>query len=82
MSHLPVRSRRVSNLAQSVSEIDEEIAVVSDKIPEILLDDLSFIAAGNHEIAVTMFYIDIHHVPEHWHAADFNHRLGARRCLL
>ena len=81
-SYLPIRSGRVRDRARSVAQVDENIAVVNQEIAEILFDDLAFVPTRNQKITVTMLCIDIHNMPQHGLAADFNHRLGPGGSLL
>src|SRR6185369_13027250 len=49
-------------------------------ISEILLDDVAFISAADHEIIDTVCGIDLHDVPQNRFPADFDHwlRMGVR----
>jgi hypothetical protein len=49
---------------------------MDQEIAEVLLYELTLIAARDRKIAVTMPGIDVHNVPKHGFAPDLDHGLG------
>ena len=59
-----------------------DVGHVQEIIGEIFLDDITLVAAADHEIVDAMRRIDLHDVPENGLAADLDHRLRPEIALL
>src|SRR5262245_39522727 len=62
-------------------KIHREVVVDRVKVQEVFLDDFSAIAQRNDELLHAVRGVDVHDVPEHRLAADFDHRLRSEHSL-
>ena len=62
-------------------EVERNIRHMQKIVSEIFLDQVTLIAAANHEIVESVGRINLHDVPDDGLAAYFNHWLGSSNSL-
>ena len=62
-------------------EVKGHVGGVQEVVGEIFLDEIALVAEADDKVVHMMGGVDLHDVPEHGKAADFNHELGALRCF-
>ena len=59
------------------THVEGDIGHMQKVIGKVLLDHVTLVAQTNDEVVYTMVSINLEDMPKYWHAADFDHGLGA-----
>ena len=70
----PVEPAAVEHLHGAVAQVDNEVALVGDDVPEVFLDHVTAIAAGDEEIPMPVAREERHEVPEDRPSTNLHHR--------
>lgn len=57
--------------------VEGDIRHMQKIIGEVFLDDVALVAAADNELIDAVTGVDLHDMPEDWHAADLHHGFGA-----
>lgn len=72
----PVLGMVIQNGGRIVGKVHGHIAVMTEIVGEILLDDILFITAADHEIVDAVMAVGFHDMPEDGFTTDLHHRFG------
>lgn len=72
----PVLGMVVQNGGRIVGKVHGHIAVMTEIVGKILLDDILFITAADHEIVDAVMAVGFHDMPEDGFTTDLHHRFG------
>jgi hypothetical protein len=70
----PVELTPVEDPGPAVTQVDDEVALVRHDVPEIFLDHVPAVSAGDEEVTVPITGEERHEMPEDRPAADLHHR--------
>ena len=78
---LPRLGVPLMDLHRVLRHVERDVRHVQEVVGEVFLDDVALEAAADDEVRDAVRRVDLHHVPEQWLAADFDHRLRTQHGL-
>src|SRR5262249_48224047 len=73
--HAPARLLLVVHDGFAAAKVDGEVVIQGVKVQEVVFNALALVTEGHDELGETISCVDIHEMPEHGLAADFDHGL-------